>query len=259
MPNYFRDRLATPELKLGHYIGEFCTSGIGYMLKSAGCEWAWLDMEHSGFSFDTVRIGLRFFEAAGVPTLVRIPSGSYENVARVLDTGAEALTVPNVRTAEEAARIAAHMKYPPVGHRGVAVGIAHDQYRAGPVAETLQRANERTVFFALIESEEGIRNVDAIAAVAGVDGLFLGHYDLTVSMGIPGDFANPRFIEAVRTMLAAAKRHGKAVGRSLASVKDAADAYAAGFTFITYSGDVWLYRQALAQAMQDVRAAVAQR
>jgi 2-dehydro-3-deoxyglucarate aldolase/4-hydroxy-2-oxoheptanedioate aldolase len=254
--NYFRDRLATRELKLGHYIGEFCTPGIGHILKGAGCEWVWLDMEHSGFGFETVKMGLRFFEAAGLPALVRLPSGSYENVARVCDVGAEAVTVPNVRTAEEAARIVAHMKYPPVGHRGVAVGIAHDNYRAGPVPETLQQANERTVFFALIESEEGLRNVDAIAAVDGVDALFLGHYDLTVSMGIPGDFANARFTDAVRTLLETAKRHGKAVGRSLASVKDAADAYASGFTFLTYSGDVWLYRQALAQAMQEVKAAV---
>lgn len=188
-----------------------------------------------------------------MPTLVRVPSGAYDHVARACDMGAEGLTVPNVRSAEEAARIVAHMKYAPGGHRGVAVGIAHDRYSGGPVAGKLADANERTTFFALIESAEGLAEVDGIAAVDGVDCLFLGHFDLSVSLGIPGEFAHPKFQDALAAIIAAARRHGKSLGRNVGSAAEAAEAFRQGFDFITYSGDVWLYQQAVASGVAQIR------
>jgi 2-keto-3-deoxy-L-rhamnonate aldolase RhmA len=243
-------------LKLGHFVCEFATPGIGYILKAAGCEFVMFDMEHSGFSFETVKATLRFMEAAELPTIVRVPGGAYDYVARACDMGAEGLTVPNVRTAEETRRIVGAMKYRPLGNRGVSVQIAHDRYVPGPVTEKLAAANERTTFFPLIESEEGARNAAAIAAVDGVDGLFLGHYDLSVSLGVPGAFNDPKFTDAVRRIVDGAKAGGRALGRNVGTPAEVADAYAAGFDFITFSGDVWLYQQALSQGLAAARAGV---
>src|SRR5215471_7846858 len=93
-----------PEAKLGHFIVEFATPGIGHILKQAGCDFALFDLEHSGFSFETVKSAVRYFEAAGLPMIVRVPSREYHHIARACDMGAEGIMLPMVGSAEEARR-----------------------------------------------------------------------------------------------------------------------------------------------------------
>ena len=189
MTNALKRLCRSRELKLGHFLIEFATPGIGHILKGAGCDFAFIDMEHSGFSFETVKSAVRYCEAAQLPAIVRVPSKSYHHIARAADIGAEAVMVPMVDTDAEARELVSHLKYTPLGARGVALGIAHDNFRgAGPVHERLAAANERTCLFALIETASGVEHVDAIAAVEGVDGLWIGHFDLSSSLGIPGEF-----------------------------------------------------------------------
>ncbi len=240
-------------VKVGHFVVEFATPGIGHMLRNAGCEFVFLDLEHSGFGFETVKAALRFFEAADVPVMLRVPSKETHHIARAMDMGAEGMIVPMLGTADEARTVLAAMKYAPEGTRGVALGIAHDAYRSAPVHEALAAANRRSVFIALIETEEGIENVEAIAAVDGVDCLWVGHFDLSVSMGIPGDFANPRFGAALLRIQAAARAHGKSLGRMVPSPEAAKEAFMQGADFICYSGDVWLFQQALSQGVAAIR------
>ena len=130
--------------KFGHFVVEFATPGIGHILKGAGCDFVLFDTEHSGFGFETIKSAVRYFEAAQLPAIVRVPSKAYDQIARAADMGAEAVMVPMVDTAEEAAELASYLKYTPLGRRGVALGIAHDNYRAGTVTEKLagrQRAH----------------------------------------------------------------------------------------------------------------------
>ena len=184
---------STRQPKFGHFIVEFATPGIGHLLKEAGCDFALFDTEHSGFGFETIKSAIRYFEAAQLPAIVRVPSKAYDQVARAADMGAEAVMVPMVDTAEEARDLVSYLKYTPAGRRGVALGIAHDCYRsAGSVGERLAAANERTCLFAQIETASGVENANAIAAVNGVDCLWVGHFDLSASLGIPGQFEHPR-------------------------------------------------------------------
>ncbi len=253
----FKDMVAKRGLKLGHYVGEFTTPGIGYVLKEAGCDFAWLDMEHSGNSFETVHRTLRYFEAAGLPAMVRIPSGTYDHVARALDVGAEAIVVPMVGSADVAAQVVHHMKYTPKGGRGVALGLANDRYRSGPVVEALADANARTAFVALIETRSGIENVDAIAATPGVDVLWVGHFDLTCDMGIPGQFEHPEYLAALKRVTKAGKRHGKPIGRLVGDVASGVALAEDGWDMIIYGGDVWLLQAAVRDGVDRIRAAVA--
>lgn len=243
----------TQKLKVGHFVVEFATPGIGYMLKNAGCDFVLFDCEHSGFHNETIKSVLRYFEAADLPVIVRVPSREYHHIARALDMGAEGLMVPMVGSAEEAQRIVDSVKYTPKGARGVALGVAHDHYAGGAVLDKLAAANERTTLFAQIETVEGVENADAIAAVDGVDCLWVGHFDLSASMGIPGEFDNPKFAEAIQTVHSAARRHGKAYGRLVPDVASGVDLFAGGFDFICYSGDVWVYQAALTQAVAAIR------
>jgi 2-keto-3-deoxy-L-rhamnonate aldolase RhmA len=241
------------ELKIGHYIGEFATPGIGHILKAAGCDFAFIDMEHSGFGFDTVRLALRYMEAGGIPATVRVPSKGYDHIARACDVGAEGIMLPMVGSPEEAREILACMKYYPEGRRGMALQIAHDRYRAGPMLEKLSSANKRTTMFALIETGEGAENADAIAALDGVDCLWIGHLDLSWSLGIPGEYDHPLYTQAVEKIRAACKRHNKSLGQLVTSVKQGVEFYEAGFDFICYSGDIWVFYGAVSEGISQLR------
>jgi 2-keto-3-deoxy-L-rhamnonate aldolase RhmA len=241
------------KLKVGHFIVEFATPGIGHIMKSAGCDFVLFDTEHSGFGHETVKSALRYMQAAGLPAIVRVPSKEYHHIARAADMGAEGIMLPMVSSAAEARHILNCMKYYPEGGRGVALQVAHDDYRPGPTKDKLAAANKRTTFFAQIETADGVKNADAIAAVPGVDCLWVGHFDLSVSLGIPGEFDNPKFTKAIDRVIAATRKHGKALGRLVPTVEQGIDLHAAGFDFICYSGDVWVLHNALAEAVTGLR------
>jgi 2-dehydro-3-deoxyglucarate aldolase/4-hydroxy-2-oxoheptanedioate aldolase len=242
------------KLHVGHFVVEFATPGIGHILRNAGCDFVLFDTEHSGFTNETIKSALRYFEAADVPVIVRTPSQAYDQVARAMDMGAEGLMVPMVNDAAEARAVLDAMKYVPEGKRGVALSIAHDNYAQTPVAEALAAANRRSTSFMLIETAAGAENADAIAALEDVDCLWVGHFDLSCSLGIPGEFGHPRFREAIDRTLKACRKHGKAAGRLVQDVKTGVDLYAEGFDFICYSGDVWLLQAAIAAGVNELRA-----
>jgi 2-keto-3-deoxy-L-rhamnonate aldolase RhmA len=160
-----------------------------------------------------------------------------------------------VNDAGEARAILDCMKYVPDGHRGVALGIAHDAYTGGPVMEKLAAANASLALFCQIETAAGVENADAIAAVDGVDCLWVGHFDLSCSLGIPGEFTHPKFLDAIDRVAAACRAHGKALGRLVPDVATAKEYHAKGFDFICYSGDVWVYQAAVKAGVDAVREA----
>ncbi len=249
----FKDLTRSRRLKLGTYVGEFATPGIGQILKTSGCEYAFVDMEHSGFSFETAKSLLRNLHDAGLATVLRPPSKAYHHLARACDVGAQGLIPPMLGTAEEANACIDAINYAPEGHRGCALAIAHDDYQPAPVLDALAEANQKTSFAALIETEEGIENCDEIAAIAGVDCLWIGHFDLSASLGIPGKFDDDRFIQAVAQVVAAGKKHNKSVGRLVGSPEEGAALFRQGFDFICYLGDVWLLQRALREGFAAIR------
>jgi 2-keto-3-deoxy-L-rhamnonate aldolase RhmA len=243
------------DLKVGHFIVEFATPGIGHMLKNAGCDFVLFDTEHSGFHNETIKSVLRYFEAARLPAIVRVPSKEYHHIARAADMSAEGIMLPMVNDAKEAHHILDCMKYVPQGQRGVALGVAHDMYRGGAVLEKLAAANARTTFFAQIETRAGVENANAIAALEGVDCLWVGHFDLSASLGIPGQFEHKDFLDAIDAVVKACRKHGKATGRLVPDVATGADYNTRGFDFICYSGDVWAYQAAVKAGVDGIRAA----
>jgi 2-keto-3-deoxy-L-rhamnonate aldolase RhmA len=249
-----KEMAGTRAPKFGHFVLEFATPGIGHILKSAGCDFVLFDMEHSGFGFETVKSAVRYFEAGDVAMIVRVPSKEYHHIARACDMGAEGIMLPMVGTAAEARRILDAMKYTPDGKRGVALQIAHDRYRAGAVSEKFAAANARTTFFCQIETAEGVENAEALAALPGVDCLWVGHFDLSVSLGVPGDFDGKVFRRAIDRVVKAAKKHKKALGRLVPDVQTGIELWRQGFDFICYSGDVWVLHNALAEAVGELRA-----
>ncbi|HEY8447650.1 MAG TPA: aldolase/citrate lyase family protein [Thermomicrobiales bacterium] len=251
--NHVRRKLAAGEISIGTMVFEFNTTGIGRIIGEAGAEFAVFDMEHTGWSIETIRMLMATTRAADVIPMVRVPATQYHLLARPLDVGAMGLMVPMVEDEAQARLIVQSAKYPPMGRRGCAFGIAHDDYSGGDVFEKMQSANDEIMLIAQIETARGVENVDAIAAVEGIDCIWIGHFDLTASLGIPAQFDHPSFQQAVDAVVAAGQRHGKAVGIMASSVANAQDWIARGFRAVAYSGDLWLYQQALAQGIAAIR------
>jgi len=252
-----RHRIGTAEAKIGTFIFEFATPGIGHIAAVSGCEYVVIDMEHSGFGFDTVRQTIRYVQAAGLPAYVRVPSKQREDLSRVMDIGADGVMVPFVSSVEQARHVLDCVKYAPTGKRGVAMGFAHDRFvpPALPLAEHFAGHNARTVVMLQIEDGRGAEAADAMAAIDGVDCLWIGHFDLSVSLGVPGLFERPEFVRAVDLTLAACRKHGKSAGRLAATVEQCAALYRQGFDYIALENDVGLLRNALSQGMSALRAA----
>src|SRR6476469_4876823 len=225
---------------------EFFTPGYPTICRGAGAEFILYDMKHSGVSFETMKAQFAFFRGLDLVPLVRVPSGDYHHIARALDIGAMGIMVPMVESAEQAKAIVDCTRYPPAGRRGAAFGVAaHDDYAGGSETDKIAKANARSMVIALVETAKGIANVDAIAAVEGVDVVWLGHYDLTNFMGRHGEFESPKFHAAVDSMVTACRKHGKTPGFLAGNEKWARDFRAKGFRMIAYGVDTLLMQTAL--------------
>ncbi len=240
-PNPVRHKLRKRGAAFGLMAFEFFIPGLFALAGQAGADFIILDMEHSGVGPDTIKMQLALARGTGVAPFVRVPGLAPHLIAPVLDAGALGVMVPLVETREQAEAITAACRYRPLGRRGLGFSVAHDDYAGGPVESKILEANERTLVIALIESERGIRNVDEILAVPGVDVGWLGHYDLTDSMGFPGGFDRPEFHDAVGALLAACERHGKAAGFLANDLAMARAWRAKGFRCLGFGTDVKAY------------------
>jgi 2-dehydro-3-deoxyglucarate aldolase/4-hydroxy-2-oxoheptanedioate aldolase len=161
--------------------------------------------------------------------------------------------VANVETPEQAREIVKAVKYAPLGNRGVGLGGAHTDYLAPDPLAYFRESNENTTVICQIESAKGLANSEAIAAIEGVDVLWVGHFDLTQSMGIPAQFNNPQFIEALRSVVQAARKHGKAAGIQPGDFDQARLWMSLGYNAISWRTDVVAYRAAVTEAIADLR------
>ena len=240
-------------VSIGSMVFEFNTTGIGRLAAEAGAEFLVFDMEHTGWSIETIRMLLATTRAADTIPMVRVPATQYHLMARPLDLGAMGLMVPMVEDEAQAKLIAHSAKYPPTGGRGCAFGISHDDFTGGDVFAKMQSANDETFLIAQIETAKGVENCEAIAAVEGIDCLWVGHFDLTASMGIAAQFDHPDFFAAIDRVVAACNAHGKVAGIMAGSVEVGQQWLQRGFRAVCYWGDLWIYQQALAQGIAALK------
>lgn len=240
-------KLAAGEPVFGSMVFEFFTPGIARICANAGAEFVMYCMEHTGAGYETLKPQFALCRALGVAPLVRIPATEYHFAARALDAGALGIMVPLVDTAEQAERIVSFTRYPPKGRRGAAFGFAHDDYQGGDVIEKMRAIHRRTLVICMIETRAGLDNVEAIAAVDGVDVLWLGHFDLTNFLGIPSEFSHPQYRDAVKRIAAAAAKHRKSAGYMAASAELGREYLGHGYRMIATGTDQGLLQQATAQ------------
>jgi 2-keto-3-deoxy-L-rhamnonate aldolase RhmA len=238
---------------MGVMLIEFATTGIGRLSAEGGAEFGVFDMEHSGWSMDTVRMLMSTSRASDMVPIVRVPTTQYHFISRALDVGAMGIVIPLVNSVEQAKFAVECAKYPPVGKRGCAFAVAHDDFKGGDLTEKMHHTNEEVLIIAQIETSEGVANVDAIAATKGIDALWIGQFDLTTSLGIPGKFDDQKFIDATKRVVDACHKHNKAATLAVMNPDELANGPANGFRLLVYAADLWIYQQALRRCFRTIR------
>ena len=221
-----------------------------------GFDWAVLDWEHGICDFNGILGKLRALTPAETVPVVRVPANDPVYIKKALDLGAGGIMVPGINNAAEAAAAVSYMRYAPEGVRGMASSCRAAAY-GREFRDYFPGVNERLLKSVQIETATGAGNVDAIAAVPGVDMLFLGHSDLSASLGIYGDYSNPEVLRIEKAVLAACRKHGKSAGLIVRNRSDLARYISAGFRFIIVAVDISMLRQAMDSALTECRNLVA--
>lgn len=252
--NHALQKMRNNDLAIGISLRQWRTTDIGRLLSPTGVDWVNIDMEHGAMSVDQAAALAIACQDAGISPLVRVPGLEHHHATRVLDNGAMGIIFPHVETAEDAARLVGYCKYPPIGHRSVVGRMVHFDYRAVPAAEFTERANRETLVAIMLETPKGIANAEAIAAVPGVDVITIGPGDLTAEMGIPGQFDNPQFLDAMATNITACQRHGIVAGCGNGPRPELVRTFIEeGVRYVQAGGDVNFVSAGAAQAVASFR------
>jgi 2-keto-3-deoxy-L-rhamnonate aldolase RhmA len=236
--NRVKRTLAHVGVVMGTMMLEFSTTGIARIAAEAVSEFAVFDMEHTGWSMKTIRMLMASSAGAEIIPMVRVPALQYHFISRILDLGAMAVVVPFVSGKEQAREIVTHARYPPEGRRVVAFAVAHDGYRAGNLVTKMRRANEEVMLIAQIENADGVEHAERIAAVDGIDALWIGQFNLSTSLGIPGRLDHRFFHEATRNIVEACHKHGKTAVLGATDADVFAHGPADGFRMLVYLTDI---------------------
>jgi 4-hydroxy-2-oxoheptanedioate aldolase len=245
-----RERLARGEAVLGGFLS-LGSAQTAELMAAAGYDWALIDLEHGAGDEIAALAQMQALAARRCITIVRVESSARQRVHRVLDFGAHGVMFPHIDTAEEAAAAVAAMRYPPAGVRGVAFSNRACAYGANfrPYLE----GSAALLTIVQIESPTAVKNAEAIAAVEGVDVLFIGPSDLSHSMGILGNFEHPDFDFAVRRIAQSSRSRGKYCGILLPSPRDLTRFLELGYRFVASGSDAVLLNNAARALVQSLQ------
>lgn len=247
-------RLRANQLALGLIVRLARSGDIARIARTSGYDFLFIDIQHAIFTLETISHIAQTALGCGVAPLVRVRSVTDPNVPVMLDGGVSGIVFPDVNTAEDAKRAVRACKFAPIGARSVTTGYPMFDYRPIPSRETIPVLNANTLVVCMIETQEGLRNIDAIAAVDGVDVLQVGLTDMLADMGKPGAYGDPQAMTAVKHVTQAALAHGKYAGvggdndlaRQTQFIRD-------GARFISTQSDGALLMAAATRVTHDLR------
>ena len=210
--NNVKKALAEGKLQLGTGFGQLRSPEIPRMLVAAGFQWAFLDTEHGGFDLETVQDICRVSVMAGLCPIVRVADLQYALIARTLDCGAQGVLFPRVESPELLERAVSWTKFPPAGVRGYGLGATQVDYEPLTFSQIIEHVNANTMVVMQIETRRALEAREELLAVAGIDAVMVGPADLSISLGVPGEFQHPKMVEAMEAIRDTCNRRGIAPG-----------------------------------------------
>lgn len=237
MNNLLKNKLKSNVLTIGSWI-TLGHPSIAEILASAGYDWLVVDMEHTTISIEQAGELIRVIDLCGVAPLVRLTSNHPDQIKRVMDAGAHGIIVPMVSSVDDALRAVASTRYAPLGVRGV--GLARAQKYGHGFSDYLQWQKDGPVVIVQIEHKDALDHLEAIISVPGVDGFIIGPYDLSCSMGMPGEFDHPEFKAAMSRILSTGLRMNCPAGLHIVEPDQSRlrQVITEGYRFIAYSVDI---------------------
>jgi 2-keto-3-deoxy-L-rhamnonate aldolase RhmA len=251
-------RMKAGEVALGMNIRLGRSGDIASIAKSTGHDFLFLDAQHAIYSLETLGHIAQAARGCGVAPLVRVRSCDDPDVTLLLDSGMAGVVFPDVNTAAEARRAVERVRFAPLGRRSVVSGYPQLDFRPIPLPEVMRLLNDYTVVVCMIETREGLDNLEAIAAIDGIDVLHVGCNDLLVDMGMPGAFDSPDIRSAVERVISVAAAHGKFAG--LGGDRDVArqvEFIRKGVKFMTTHSDIGFLMAEASRRTGELRRALA--
>ena len=233
----FKEKLASGNPVSGPIVSEIRSVGPIKALANAGHDFVWVDMEHAMFNWETTQTLVQYARLAGITPLVRVTDLSYTMVARALDSGAIGVIIPRVDTADQIRDAVSYARYPPLGRRG-AGGEGRYGFERRLPADAVSEVNAATVVVAQVETVEAVERIDEFAAVDGLDVICVGPQDLSISLGLTGQFDHPTFVEAIEHVMRQVSAAGKVAGMVERDARRFQRWHAAGCRFFACNTDL---------------------
>ncbi len=258
MPLYpMKQKLMAGEAVFGTMLTECLRPEMVPALAVSGVDFFIVDTEHSPGGLHEIEALARASRQFGIAPLVRITQNEYFLIARSLDCGAAGVVAPRIHSAEAARRVVEAVKYPPQGQRGYGMrGILTDFAGTG-TAEGIERGNRETIVVVQVESAEALADLEKIVAVPGIDATMIGPHDLSISLGVPGQFGHEKMKAAFRRVAEVCGRSPVAAGVHLGDAARLIELRADGFRYLVYSSDLALMMKSLKEGMEALRGAPA--
>jgi len=253
MNNTLKKKLQRQEITIGSWITLGHTS-IAEIMAKAGFEWLVVDMEHSVITLEIAQQLIQVIEGSGVIPLVRVGENNPVVIKRVMDAGAYGVIVPMVNTKKQAEAAVRAVKYPPIGTRGV--GLARAQGYGDKFDEYAATVNQESIVIAQVEHIEAVNNLESILSVEGIDGCIIGSYDLSGSLGKPGNFEDPDVLAALKKVEQTCKEMKVALGMHVIQpdYRLVMEKVAKGYNFIAFSLDILFLGNSCREQMTRLRA-----
>jgi 2-dehydro-3-deoxyglucarate aldolase/4-hydroxy-2-oxoheptanedioate aldolase len=252
--NKVKQALKEGKLQLGCSVSNIRSPEIARILGAAGLDWAYLDSEHAGFDLETLQDMARAANENGLCPIIRVAELQYALIARALDCGAQGVLFPRVESPEVLAEAISWTKFPPLGVRGFGLQPTHLHYEIRTMPDIIAHMNEHVMVVLQIETVTAMDRVDELLAVPGVDAVMIGPADLSISLGVPGQFEHPTMIAAIEKIRDACLRHAVAPGIHVRYNKLAKYWRDNGMTFLSCNSEIGYLLEKVQETVAALRA-----
>ena len=240
------------EYVLGTFV-KVADAALVEIAAHAGFDFVIMDCEHGPNSYETLQNHVRAAEAKGIVPVIRVPEINENAISKALDIGVKYVQIPQIETKADAERVVKASKFYPEGSRGVCRFVRAANYSATPKMDYFKNANSETGVIIHIEGKKALDNINEIIEVDGIDVIFIGPYDLSQSLGYPGEINHPRVIDMMEQIIIKASAKGKRIGTFAENIEEAKKWIKFGVQYISYSVDVGIYYEACSKIVESLK------
>lgn len=253
-PNTVKQALREGQVQLGCGFWQLRSPEVARILKAAGFDWAFIDTEHGGFDIETVQDICRVSNLIGFCPIVRVGDLQYTLVARALDSGAQGVIFPRVESPELLEKAISWTKFPPLGVRGFGLTNMHVNYVQASMAQIIEHINAHTMVVLQIETRRALEARDELLSVPGIDAVMVGPADLSISLGVPGEFQHPKMVDAMEQIIESCKRRHIAPGTQTRTLQLAKFWRERGMRFLGCGNDTGMLLEKASEIATALRA-----